>query len=139
MDPTSGKTLWSRRDHRVKPDDMFVALEVANNHLFWCTNHGYFGFMSLAEASDADMTCSLNSGLDLVEELVSFPFKSSMLKSLEEAGGSNTKSKVPSSLPWSLRVWRKGRKFGNLASSIPRVQERFKFLSPNLDGEKRTE
>jgi hypothetical protein len=73
MDPASGETLWNRRDQRVKPDDMFVALEVANNHLFWCTNHGYFGFMSLSEANDADVTCSLNSRIDHGEELVSFP------------------------------------------------------------------
>lgn len=75
MDPTTGETLWSRRDHRVKPNDMFVALEVANNHLFWCTNHGYFGFMSLAEANNTHTARSFSSGQDLGEELVSFHLK----------------------------------------------------------------
>lgn len=51
LDPINGEVLWNRVDERVEPDDMFVALEETNGHLFWCTNHGYFGFISLAASS----------------------------------------------------------------------------------------
>lgn len=47
LDPMNGQVIWNRVDKRVEPDDMFVALEVINGHLFWCTNHGYYGFVAL--------------------------------------------------------------------------------------------
>ena len=47
LDPMNGQVIWNRVDERVEPDDMFVALEVINGHLFWCTNHGYYGFVTL--------------------------------------------------------------------------------------------
>jgi hypothetical protein len=51
LDPINGEVVWNRVDERVEPDDMFVALEETNGHLFWCTNHGYFGFIPLAASS----------------------------------------------------------------------------------------
>jgi hypothetical protein len=48
LDPTTGDILWNGRDERIVGDDMFVALEERNGYLFWCTNHGYFGFVLLS-------------------------------------------------------------------------------------------
>jgi len=48
LDPVTGQVVINRVDERVEPDDMFVALEETHGHLFWCTNHGYFGFVPLA-------------------------------------------------------------------------------------------
>jgi hypothetical protein len=47
LDPATGEILWERRDERVEADDMFVALEEKHGRLFWCTNHGYYGFETL--------------------------------------------------------------------------------------------
>jgi hypothetical protein len=59
LDPDTGEILWNRRDTRVEPDDMFVALQETNGQLFWCTNHGYYGFAPLNEqnsSTDSDIT-----------------------------------------------------------------------------------
>jgi hypothetical protein len=57
----TGDILWSRVDRRVEPDDMFVALQETNGHLFWCTNHGYFGFVPLvASSQDVQATGTLD-------------------------------------------------------------------------------
>lgn len=61
LDPMDGQVIWNRMDERVEPDDMFVALEVINGHLFWCTNHGYYGFVALpASRGDGGVTESLD-------------------------------------------------------------------------------
>ena len=62
LDPLTGKVVWSRVDPRVKPDDMFVALQETNGHLFWCTNYGYFGFVPLVTSPrDIETPGSLDS------------------------------------------------------------------------------
>lgn len=61
LDPMTGEVVWNRVDARVEPDDMFVALEETNGYLFWCTNHGYFGFVAIAASSkDAETTDSMD-------------------------------------------------------------------------------
>jgi hypothetical protein len=47
LDPADGNVLCSWIDPRIEADDMFVALQHTNGHLFWCTNYGYFAFMPL--------------------------------------------------------------------------------------------
>lgn len=64
VDPKTGDILWNGRDERVVGDDMFVALEEMNGYLFWCTNHGYFGF--------ARLSCLQDSGIAGLEDHVSF-------------------------------------------------------------------
>ena len=70
--------LWSRLDQRVEADDMFVALEETNGHLFWCTNYGYFGFIPLSEPPASDDTCLSPEPTELFQvegltDLVSYP------------------------------------------------------------------
>jgi len=76
LDPINGEVVWNRVDERVEPDDMFVALEETNGHLFWCTNHGYFGFTSLAASStEVEIADSLNPIIPGLTDLVKIVFK----------------------------------------------------------------
>lgn len=52
LDPVSGESLWEQLDERVEADDMFVALEEKDGSLFWCTNHGYYGFATISAKED---------------------------------------------------------------------------------------
>jgi hypothetical protein len=61
LDPTNGQLIWNRVDERIEGDDMFVALEETNGHLFWCTNHGYYGFITLSTALASNLDQSLES------------------------------------------------------------------------------
>jgi hypothetical protein len=53
LDPITGEILWNGVDERVEGDDMFVALEERNGYLFWCTNHGYYGFAPLSSLENS--------------------------------------------------------------------------------------
>ena len=68
--------IWNRRDVRIEPEDMFVALEETCSHLFWCTNYGYFGFIALAEENMAARISSSDPAnsmpIEGLEDLVSF-------------------------------------------------------------------
>jgi hypothetical protein len=56
FDPESGQVVWNGVDSRVEPDDMFVALQETNGELFWCTNHGHYGFVDLSSVIDEDFS-----------------------------------------------------------------------------------
>lgn len=70
LDSLSGETLWERHDDRVEADDMFVALEEKGGRLFWCTNHGYYGFATLPAKNDSVTTQSSLEKSDQMAEWV---------------------------------------------------------------------
>ena len=76
LDPMNGEVILNRMDERIVPDDMFVALEVINSHLFWCTNHGYYGFVALpASRDDVGATESLDPiPIKGLKQLVNIPY-----------------------------------------------------------------
>ena len=70
LDPITGETLWEQQDERVEADDMFVALEEKDGRLFWCTNHGYYGFATLPTKNDSTTSQPLTVKTDQMEEWV---------------------------------------------------------------------
>jgi hypothetical protein len=53
---------------------MFVALEEKNGYLFWCTNHGFYGYTSLAAPRSTSASSDLTKPFPIagLEDHVSF-------------------------------------------------------------------
>jgi hypothetical protein len=73
IEPATSRIVWQRIDGRVDADDMFVALQETDGHLFWCTNAGCFGFAPFALDIELDPSAAvvrLDGSSDTVWNLV---------------------------------------------------------------------